>query len=389
MDGIFFYKDPMTGKRKPLPTFWALMVALGAILFMLMAVAYAYRTRSQWAVATLPPTLTPLATSTFTPEPTDTPTPTATWTPVPTQDPWAVKIREKLEAIAGCPRDVNEWQWAYLTDASAPASRIIGLPCARDNLIRTIAWVHALRIGYERDEITTYLGFEDYPVLFAAKGLRTPFRTDVVVWLTDTQVYPDIVDLSQARFWNVYEDGTPANLVYLMSCYPTYFVKKGRKVTFAEYYNAPYPAQCLVWTWYEGKVVYHVTQFPDGKVLTMRFERKGDGVTFYELFAYLPDKNFWSYQGYVDDSDWIKPIEGQLAQLQEGLYQGQRRKGAYLDGSLLSEEWGIKPQPLPEGWQEALVDPEEYLAYIKQWQDDMQRFEVKYSWPYKNPEPER
>ncbi len=119
--------------------------------------------------------------------------------------------------------------------------------------------------------------------------------------------------------------------------------------------------------------------------MTIRVDKGDEGVIIRELFAYLPDRNIWVYQGYVDDKNWIKRIKGQLAQFKNGFYEAFRQDNAYFDGEILAREWGVTMQPLPEGWQDALVQPEEYLRYIKRWEQEKWQFRENHSWPFTNP----
>lgn len=262
---------------------------------------------------------------------------------------------------------------------------IMGPQCARDNLTRTLAWHRALLLGYDRDTITQWLGFEDYPVLFAAEGTKTPFRTDLRAWMTDTETHSGAVDFSNFRVWRVYEDGTPARVLYTLKCYPAQIVVKARKRSFAELYNAPFTAQCLVWTWLLGNEVYYVIQTPEGESFTVLVERNEEGLIAHDLFAYLPNENVWVYQGYVNDKDWIKPIAGELAQAKDGILAGHRTKKAYFDDDMLWGEWGIEMQPLPKGWKDYVLSLQEAKSLLDKWDKKAQFSRDEYSWPYTNP----
>jgi len=382
MKDVFFYRDPLTGRRKPTSVLWAVVVALAVVGVVYGVLAYVLATRPTYPTpGPLPPTATPTLTPTVTPTPTATPT----WTPVPTQDPVAARIRARLEAIAQCPRDINAWEWEYMIDPGSPASRVIRTQCVRDNFLRTLAWNYALGLGWNRDEITSYLGFDDYPILFPASGSKTPFRTDAKVFSTDVDVYSPATYFPNMRQWYVDENGNLRKVVYLVKCYPAEVVLGGRKRSFAELFDAPFTAQCLVQTWLELKEVYAVAQLPDGKVVSTVLTREGKGNIYRELFAYLPDKNLWVYQGTVHDKRWVKPIAGELAALQEGLYEAYRQDDAYFEGAFLMEYWGLDPKPLPESWKDTLVSLEEFLEYQRPWIADGKALRTEYSWPYSNP----
>ncbi len=392
MDGIFFYKDPTTGKRRPLPFFYGMLMVIGFLL--VLALVGLYIVRDKQTLLT-PPTSSSVSLATNTPAPTatDTPIPTATWTPAPTQDPLAAKRQTLLQAINECEKDPSKWTFSdlYPEYPGGAWKKIESPECVMVSLGRAVAWLMLVYGGYTFDEAAQALGFERFPVLYPSRdGAGFPFRTLKGVWQANFDYF---IYHPEVRMWLTDEEGNPVLPTFTpRGCYRARHLLRGVWQDWREWYNAPYLVQCYLYG--DETRFYWIVQRGDE---IHRFDMPGMDVSpkirQSYLFGYDPDRGWYLVGGFISDErfyytpDELKTSEWPPASDYQDMVRLWGREDIVWNAEWIKEVWGLEPKPAPEN-----IEPTTSMATWRSFWKPVVRYfhnqwpeRDRYFWKFQNP----
>ena len=383
------YRDPLTGKTRLASWFKIVLVVVGLAVLVVLA-GYAY-TLAQYraSVARVNAASTALALTQTAVPPTATPSPTATVTatPTPLPTPTEAANADLIEQVTNCPGPEAWTTESVWPERNHPWRYILEPECALLGVSRVMTWVIAIQsLGYTPEEAAAFLGFDQVPALYprspkAAEGV--PFRDAKGVWSAPVHIHSTLT--LGIRMWDVPPEGRtlPNYGVLVAGCFPAQAVRGGRVHSWQEDFNAPFTYECVVYldAW-DGGYEYVVLQDPDSGYV-MAKTPSGTGRRSTHLVGWIPERG-WVYLGRIRDNarvyDLTDPDQRPfyLSEVEQARQEGRYW---YLDD--LSTMWGIEMQPLPEGWEEHVVDKDTWRAFYQERKEAWTAYREKYGWPYK------
>jgi hypothetical protein len=303
-----------------------------------------------------------------TPAPPATPWPTRTPTPPPTPTPTPV-VDE-----AGCPADPKEWTLEPIV--IAPGAKPLDLfqirpDCVYRGLARSVAAIMLTEAGWKIPEVVEALGMPRFPVRYhpvitvtfeytlRMRGEPLVFKQDWGVAVGAARFCPPGGDGTHCpRIWRVTADGSISYPRALRGCFYPRHLSAGRMVD----WGMPYPVICAV-----RKLIPpgHGIATVEGTEDRFHRARLGDDQWNYyeEFYGYDPTLREWLMIG-IHAYYTLPPevLEFLRTEGQQELKSLAARHGLPVwDQAWLEAFTGLKPKPLPEGWQ-AWPDSPEFLA---------------------------
>jgi len=313
MDNNFFYHD-LAGKRH-LRSY--LKAAILIVIFMGLVVIYAFWQQAQM-MAVVNATPRPVAW-----QPSATPIP-PTATPTATPEP--------------CPTNPSDWTFSYPYPGYNGNLLKIEPACVYEGLERTVAWVlMSSSMGYDGDEATKALGFEEMPFKPVTKmkimaDFKGPMEMDIN-W-SELSIDPGMY------FWSVRTDGKPGGWNFVLrGCY------RARSIVGLEVDEwGDYPVICTLsgdteerdWIVGEfGSKGFAVHIKPGGWRQFQQFGYAGNGV--------------WVYIG--QEKDPSIPLAGLSDISEERTFMAESHGVDVWDAGWVEQTYGIPMHELPQDWQ--------------------------------------
>ena len=319
MDNNFFYHD-LAGKRH-LRSY--LKAAILIVIFMGLVVAYAFWERAQM-MAVVNATPRPVAW-----QPSATPIP-PTATPTVTPEP--------------CPTNPSDWTFSYPYPGYNGNLLKIEPACVYEGLERTVAWVlMSSSMGYDGDEATKALGFEEMPFKPVNK---MKIMTDTKGPMEMTVSWSPLAFVPEVHFWAVRPDGKPGTTYTLRGCYRARSIV-GLKVE--EW--GDYPVMCTLSSDMEGEWFV-------GEWGAKRFAANADfsdsgGWRQFHQFGYAGNGE-WVYIG---QEDTYYPLAGGMSDISEDrTFFAEAHGVSVWDAGWVEQTYGIPMRELPQGWQSLGAD---------------------------------
>jgi hypothetical protein len=289
-----------------------------------------------------------------TPAPPATPWPTRTPTPPPTPTPTPV-VDE-----AGCPADPKEWTLEPIV--IAPGAKPLDLfrirpDCVYRGLAQSVAAIMLTEAGWKIPEVVEALGLPRFPIRYhrtvtvtfeytlRMKGEPLVLDQDNLP-TTSAIVCPPSADPARCpRVWYLAEDGSKTFPRALKGCFWPRHLSAGRVVD----WGMPYPAICVVRVLLPPRHWHCMAENTEDRF------RLSDPKWNYmeEFYGYDPALREWLLIGFFQYPSLPPEIQEQLrAEGYPELKSLAARHGLPVwDGSWLEAFTGLKPKPLPEGWQ--------------------------------------
>lgn len=244
---------------------------------------------------------------------------------IPTQ---AIAVTAPITPVDVCPSDPVNWTLSQNVTVPTSNLKALGPQCVYDKLEKTVAWVYATTgLGYTRADAAAKLG------LSLEDLIAYPTNRQIMV-LTDFKDEPQPVDVviaadnAQLAEWSLNGNVDVGLELSFSGCFSTTTLTGGEANTWGDY-----PVVCQFFADYRTQ--YTVSN-ANGHLYTGESIRN---IRRPMWFGYIGSGS-WSWLG--TGNDW----SFNLAQISP--------TGSTLTAATMADKYGMRVQPLPQGWQSAL-----------------------------------
>ena len=237
-----------------------------------------------------------------------------------------------------CPSDPGGWQFV---GSGIPGDQLERMEpaCVYAGLGRTIAWVLAIREGYNRAEAAQAMGFVQLP---AQTRMSTIQVIDPVgnPWVASLVMAPLTGGYSE---WHIDGEGRPAEEYIPQGCFRGMDMRSGAAGENTQIRNGSYPVICYI---IQADAATHTILSLNGHV----FSVSSSPTCSLLYFGYSTGTKQWDWLGIDVKFPYANDVAGKMGDPNN--YSGQYGGSVWNAGWLL-QTYGLAMKALPDHWQTA------------------------------------